>query len=278
MSTQSDLLVGAYASQTRPPPQWACQLPAPIPFIGSDYGRDPLAPRLLVYASTENINTQIREAERAPWLDRAGRPSGHPSAVRRHQWSWKATNHEKVGIAPFEDGPLRAAAALLWRWEAARRGLTAPPTTPEVLTESIAIANLSKFAYRTDGKSRNKDVTSVAHLTASLPYLRCDLIALGPTVLLIAKTVPETIAAEVAEFAQPALIVWMPQAAAQALSIAQSSTKALQIMGGGHLEESTEDRALARCYCSLTHKGWAAWRLLLRARYLAAAALQEARR
>ena len=38
-------------------PDWAYALAAPIPFIGERYGADGEAPRVLVYASAENLRT-----------------------------------------------------------------------------------------------------------------------------------------------------------------------------------------------------------------------------
>jgi hypothetical protein len=198
---------------------WTWERLAPtIPFVGDQYG---LGPRLLIYASAELIKTAKKDG--APWFQDAS------LAIDRHRLAWRkgwradqqvVEPGTRVGIAPYEDGPLLNAAACLWQW----RG--GPALTAQTLTESIAIANFSKFA-RTDGH----DPTSEGQLRPSWPYVQVDLKVLRPKVVLLARSLPWALMADVVQRAVRlgAVVVAMPQASPRGLLHAEAL---LDHMGG----------------------------------------------
>ncbi|MCA9559847.1 MAG: hypothetical protein KC583_14965 [Myxococcales bacterium] len=255
-------------------PEWADDLAAPIPFVGERYGVTSRAPRILLFASAENLVTAHRDE--APWR-------GEPELARdRHRLAWSgawriATANTRVGIAPYEDGPLMAAATLLWQWERESGRVSAvAPAEPVALTESIAIANFSKFTYRPDRS--NVDVVSVRHLRDSLDYLEEDVTCLEPQLILVAKSLPTTIAAEFACKAARvgASVVWMPQAAGVALHRPTNSRQHLAMLGG-HAPDRPEELTVSERF-GQRGPGWTAWRRLLRLRYASTAARRAERR
>ena len=272
-------LLDAYPKIRSDIPPWARPddpqkaLVAPIPFIGNRYGD---GPRILVYASAENLNT----AATAPW---AGNPE---LALDRHRYAWDngwspppngrrtrrpppadAPRRHCIGIAPFEDGPLRAAAGLLWRWEhEARRTTTEPPIDPDVLTERLAVANFSKFAFPPSGP--NRDVKNVGHLSDSVHYLAADIKHLDPEIILVAKTISSpTLQRAFIAAAGGRQIIWMPQAAGQSLTDPARRRASLE---GASADDLTID--VPSAWCAMQGRGWQTWRQLLRRHYLAARA------
>ncbi len=246
-------------------PDWAAPLVAPIPFVGDHYAEDPDAPRLLVYASAENLITSKRLA--APWFDDAS------LARDRHRFTWTrgwsdVAPGTRIGVAPYEDGPLLEAADRLWRWERdAGRAARPVPEQPAALTEHVAVANFSKFALSPE--RANDDVDDEARLRDSLPYVQADLDLLRPSVVLLAKTLSAALTAEVAQFAarRGALLVVMPQASGQGPLHAPAHLARMR-----H-PEAVADLAPLRSLAGKPRTGgaWPAWFALLRARYDAAA-------
>lgn len=255
-------------------PAWAYALPATVPFVGNEYpvsGR----PRLLIYASAEHIGTAKKDI--APWL-----AEGYPGATDRHQIAWRGgwPNVEagkRIGIAPYEDGPLMAAAMLLWRW-LLKDGRTDahPPSHPVEFTEQIAVANLSKFARPPKGRHEiNEDVRDVMQIRASLPYVRADLKVLRPDLVLIAKSLPTAEAVELTQVVAQsgAQVVYTLQGSGQGPSHAITHLRAL----GGDIgfdlcaelggEAHAELLAFPGRRKDLHAPSVSAWFALLRARY-----------
>jgi hypothetical protein len=270
----------AYADEAydhTPAPRWAYALPATIPLVGAHYGAHPKAPRILLYASAEHIGTA--EKDTAPWLKR-----GKPGATDRHPIAWRggwpnAKPHTRVGIAPYEDGPLLAAAALLWRWEVAIKRATHPaPIDPVALTEHVAVANFSKFALPPEGDKRtNVDANSEAAMRDSLKYVYADIDTLKPTVVLVAKALTSALLNELTRYAtqRGAAVIYTLQGSGQG---PQHAGTHLERMGLDPASQLSLQDALGETAFEalnafpgrskdLTRDLWSQWFALLRARY-----------
>jgi hypothetical protein len=258
-------------------PNWAADLAAPVPFVGAQYDAEPGAPRILTYASAEHLGTA--EKDSAPWFDQPNLARGRHRLVWDEGWGRDEPN-TRLGIAPYEDGPLLAAAALLWRWEFASGRASVPaPEGAVALTERVAVANFSKFALPPAGERRvNRDIRAERAVRDSLPYVRADLRVLAPTVVLIAKTVSSALIVEVAQLAarRGALLISMPQGSGQGPLHAGTH---LERMGcevpSAHPQEVPAVLQACRGEGRLGRKNltadpWVKWFALLRARYDAA--------
>lgn len=258
-------------------PQWAFKLPATIPFIGDDYPEEGRSqwPRLLIYASAEHQGSV--KSDNAPWL-----ADGWPGAGDRHPIAWRGgwpgvPPFTRIGIAPYEDGPLAAAAALLWRWWVADHGVDAPaPDDPVRFTERIAVANLSKFSLPPVGaRDTNDDVRSAEGLRDSLAYVRADLRVLRPDLVLIAKALPAAEAVEVTQAAARAgaQVVYTLQGSGQGPAHAKGHLKQLGRAADFDLRAELGDAAhgalieFQRRNKDLHSPSLTAWFALLRARY-----------
>ncbi len=169
-------------------PGWAWEgLPPPIPFVGRHYGTE-TAPRVLVYASAENLTWLDHDEAAAEWIRRED--------VRwdRHRAAWDGPYPGELNIAPFDNGGLACAAALLWHWEGGDAGAL---TSYQSLVERLAVGNLSKFTIKT--ARRNKDVRT-REILRSLRYVRHDIEVLRPTLVLLAKPVGAEVCAPSAQW------------------------------------------------------------------------------
>lgn len=265
------------ASAFEPAPSWAFKLPATIPFVGARYGESADAPRILLYASAEHVGTA--EKDSAPWL----RP-GQPGATDRHAVAWRGgwpgvAAHTRVGIAPYEDGPLLTAAALLWRWElTAEHTNASPPSDPVELTERIAVANFSKFAVPPKGPGRtNVDASAERILRDSLPYVFADIDALQPSLVLVAKALTPALLNEVTAYAahRGAFVVYTIQGSGQGPKHAATHLERMGASDAFDLRAALGEAfdalwAFPGRRKDLTKDMWTRWLALLKARYATA--------
>jgi hypothetical protein len=147
---------------------------------------------------------------------------------------------------------------------------TPPPTDPDELTEHLAVANFSKFAFKQAGA--NRDVQNVGQLSASLPYLRADIEALEPQLILLAKTLPPTIQAAFLQATGSRLIFFMPQASGIALCLTGRLRATLEEEEGQPDPRACEAGSWDQRH---EHQGRTAWRYLLRSRYVRACTRTE---
>lgn len=164
-------------------PKWAHPDIRPAaPFVGENYAK---GPRILVYASAENIDKRSRGSDGGatdPWYT-------NDDAFDRHRQYWLKGSEAcrpftSVGIAPFDNRGLAHAAALLWVWtsEVASRPV---PVTYREFVEHLAVANISKFTHRAG--VTNRDPLD-EQLACSAEYVRTDLETLAPRIILVART------------------------------------------------------------------------------------------
>jgi hypothetical protein len=182
---------GLFARAGGQPPCWARRLddgsliPPVLPLVGRRYTCER---GLLVYASAENLSWMLKEAS-------LGSPRWASFVSPERAWTRYRDQYENpclqddspesfpdVGIQPVSDGGLLCAALMLWTH------LGYPqPDSPCSLLEQIAVTNWCKFVV---DSPVNKDYAgSLKKLRESLPYVKAELGALKPRVVLLPKVI-----------------------------------------------------------------------------------------
>lgn len=245
----------------RPSPVWAAGFPASIPFIGGEFG---VAgdPKVLVYASAENLNSAPDDDSRFH----------HPElALNRHRVAFDRSVDEpagpEVGIAPFDRGGLLVGAALLRSWIDGREF-----ADRHTFTETVAVGNLSKFSVKNAEGRANVDVGDL-HLRDSLKFVAADLEVLRPNWVILAKPADATIIVPVTRAATlvGARVIPMYQFHARPACACGAACRQEPSMGD---DDAAVDAAVKRLQGAfgVSRRGDADWFRLLRRRFLAARA------
>lgn len=139
-----------------------------IPWIGEHYDKH----RILIYASAENLGD---------WVDETKYRSAFftEKAFNRHTNFWNKKDEGEIGIEPFDSGGLRLVGIMCLQ----KMGFEVPIKGD--ITSYIAVANLSKFSLRRNGK-HNNDVGK-KDLTPSRIYLQHDIKVLKPKIVINAS-------------------------------------------------------------------------------------------
>ncbi len=249
-------------SEDRRFPAWAANFPASVPFIGGEFGvcGDP---KILVYASAENLNNAS-----------AYDPRFHHAelALNRHRVAFDRSVDDpigpEVGIAPFDRGGLLVGAALLRRWIDGREF-----ADRRSFTETVGVGNLSKFSVRNAPGRANVDVGDL-HLRDSLRFVAADLEVLRPQWVIVAKPADATV---VVPLTRAATLV-----GARVIPMYQFHTRPVCACGAACRQEpsvgdddAAVDAAVKRLQVAfgVTHRGDADWFRLLRRRFLAVRAM-----
>jgi hypothetical protein len=126
----------------------------------------------LIYASAENLGDWVYETEyRSAFFTE--------EAFNRHTNFWNKKDESKIGIEPFDKGGLRLVGIMCLR----KLGFEVPKTGD--ITSYIAVANLSKFSLKRNGK--NVDVKTKKDMKPSCNYLQIDLEILKPNLIINAS-------------------------------------------------------------------------------------------
>lgn len=234
-------------------PGWAYEFPAPVPFVGNRYATS--SPRLLVYASAENINNKRDEYV---WFN-------DPALMRNRHRISKDHRGTRVGIRPFDAGGLQLAAALLWHWSGA-----ALPS--DGFIEHVAVANLSKFTIKPGAPGADNIDAGDGEVRESLQFILADLGILRPSLVLLAKPIGLSVAVPIAQHAQSvgALVVPMYQCNGQ--SFGTCATQLVREAPSGYDESSLVATDVERVRSSLgiigaSSPGYLAYFRLLRLRF-----------
>jgi hypothetical protein len=154
-----------------------------IPFVGKNFETS----KLLLYASAENL-THYHKIKK-PYLE------DDRFAINRHRnyFDQSATKENRsffpyVHIAPIEDGALVMLTAYILKCITG----TFDYQTPYELLENISFGNFGKFSIVSDNK--NKDYAhNVDCLRYSYRYIKTDIETINPKILILPKTIYETI-------------------------------------------------------------------------------------
>lgn len=237
-------------------PAWAADQPASIPFVGADFGAAGHS-KLLVYASAENLNNaaqddpRFRDAELARNRHRVAfdRSVGDPAGP-------------EVGIAPFDRGGLLVGAALLRSWIDGREF-----ADRRTFTETVAVANLSKFSVKMARGRANVDVGDV-HIRDSLKFVTADLEVLRPDWVILAKPAAATVVVPVTRAATLSGARVIPMYQFHARPACACGLACRQEPSAG--DDDAVDAAVKRLQGSfgVSRRGDADWFRLLRRRFL----------
>lgn len=189
-------------------PQWAYQLPAPIPFIGNNYGSK--LPKTVVYASAENL-TYLRNDP-----DASLHRFSEEEARGRHRIFYSKYPNEKfpfIHLQPINNGSLLTTSMLIHHLLDTQFSMY----SPHEYIESIACANIGKFSIN---EKTNVDYASnTQYLKESIKYLLADLEELKPEVIILPKSMYKSVKSIIAwekVFAQagiehPVKVICVPQ-------------------------------------------------------------------
>lgn len=166
------------------PPDWAYQYAPAIPFVGNGYGAGNRS-KVLVYSSAENL-TYTRALKEVPlWMQ----PENQIIRSRIEHYERGGTC---VHIQPIDNGSLLKAARHSLTQVALKGSFSID--SPQAFLDQIAVANPGKFSV--DAK-RNEDYAGVGTpWHASAPFIAVDIRVLDPDIIIIPKTILNTLRSE----------------------------------------------------------------------------------
>lgn len=165
-------------------PDWAYPFAPPIPFVGKGYGENGRS-KVLVYASAENLTYSKKLKEVPLWL----RPDNQ---IIRSRIDHRERGGTCVHIQPIDNGSLL---------KAARHSLSQVVDdgsftiySPQAFLDQIAVANPGKFSVDSE---RNEDYAGDGTpWLASRPFITVDLRVLDPDIIIIPRTILNTLRSE----------------------------------------------------------------------------------
>lgn len=169
-------------------PNWAFDLiKPPIPFVGRNC--DKIFPRVLSYASAENLG-YVYNNDLTPNTDFTIHNLGDEQFYRSRYYYSKCTrgNFPYVHIGPFNNG----SQLFITRHILTKLGYgeTFGNDAYEFI-EQISVANAGKFSIRS---KKNKDyVSDKEKMEYSLDYIKADISAILPDIVILPKTIFKTI-------------------------------------------------------------------------------------
>lgn len=163
-------------------PQWAYQLPAPIPFVGKNYGNK--LPKTVVYASAENL-TYLRH-----YPDASLHSFSEEEARNRHRVFYAKYPDKEfpyIHLQPINNGSLLTTSMLIHHLLDYDYSFD----KPHDYIETICCANVGKFSIN---ERINVDYASdPSYLKESIQYLLADLEELKPEIIILPKSMFESV-------------------------------------------------------------------------------------
>lgn len=165
-------------------PDWAYPYTPPIPFVGSGYGEDGRS-KVLVYASAENLTYTKKQKVVPLWLQ-------PKNQILRSRIVHHVHGGTCIHIQPVDNGSLlKAARHSLNQVEVA--GAFAVDS-PKSFLGQVAVANAGKFSVNAQ---RNVDYAGDGTpWVASMPFIRIDLHVLNPDIIIIPRSILNTLRTE----------------------------------------------------------------------------------
>lgn len=167
-------------------PEWAYQYQPPIPWVGDGY-ETPGRPKVLIYASAENL-TYTKKYEK--------NPDEKPSYLKGDDQMLRSRIcHTEYRGTHSHIQPINNASLLI----AARHALTGIDHegvfslgSPETFLDEVAVANPGKFSINAQ---TNKDYAGDGTpWLASKPFIEIDLAVLDPDIIIVPRTIRDTLA------------------------------------------------------------------------------------
>lgn len=165
-------------------PAWAYPYAPPIPFVGKGYGENGRS-KVLVYASAENLTYTKKLKEVPPWLQ-------PDNQIIRSRIDHRERGGTCVHIQPIDNGSLLKAARHSLSQVTFNGSFTVD--SPEAFLDQIAVANPGKFSVDAE---RNEDYAGDGTpWLASRPFMAVDLRVLDPDIIVIPRTILNTLRSE----------------------------------------------------------------------------------